>query len=200
MDVWSNVRGVMGSLFGLGGPGAAGVKLKNNAGLAIEHRNAADSAFVLGRGADPIGNDDFVTKRVFDASFQLATGTITYPTNGSPLDTVLYTPSSRKLIQYVLFRAEVTLVGAGTETLRAGTTVGGNQVLVDQVIAAATVAGPAAGTVYGVDVGELGVSMLPNLGYALFLNGGSSLHARLTRTGVVTAGSLRYWVYGLGMV
>jgi len=41
--------------------GKAGPKLKNNSGV-FEHRNNADSDFVVARGAHPVGDNDFVTK------------------------------------------------------------------------------------------------------------------------------------------
>jgi hypothetical protein len=52
-------------LFGAG-LSSARVRLKNNASV-LEARNAADAAFVIGRGADPVGNDDWVTLRYLRA-------------------------------------------------------------------------------------------------------------------------------------
>jgi len=71
MSLWSKIRGTAESLFqlGLGGP-----QLKSNAGV-VEHRDAADSAFVISRGADPatgIGStadNDHVTKHHSDKRF-----------------------------------------------------------------------------------------------------------------------------------
>jgi hypothetical protein len=47
MGIWKNIEGVMASLFRIGGP--SGITIKENTGV-VELRNAADSAFVLGRG------------------------------------------------------------------------------------------------------------------------------------------------------
>jgi hypothetical protein len=52
------ISGFIGSVFqwGVGGP-----KIKANAG-AFDHRNAADSAYAIVRGATPVGDNDLVTK------------------------------------------------------------------------------------------------------------------------------------------
>ena len=69
MSLWSKVRGTIESAFqlGLGGP-----QLKNNGGV-VEHRNSADNAFAVSRGADPVGLSDFTTKQYVDT---IATRTI----------------------------------------------------------------------------------------------------------------------------
>lgn len=41
------------------------VRLKNNSGI-LEARNNADSSFIIGRGSDPVGDDDWTTKRYVD--------------------------------------------------------------------------------------------------------------------------------------
>jgi hypothetical protein len=41
--------------------GKAGPKIKNSSGV-IEHRNNADDAYAIARGAHPVGDNDFVTK------------------------------------------------------------------------------------------------------------------------------------------
>lgn len=70
MSWFSKIRGTVETLFqlGLGGP-----NLKNNAGV-IEARNAGDSAFVIGRGLDPVANNDWVTLGYFNANNDAATG------------------------------------------------------------------------------------------------------------------------------
>jgi hypothetical protein len=57
MPLRSKIRGTIETIFslGLGGP-----NLKNNGGV-VENRNAADAAFVVARGADPVAANDFVT-------------------------------------------------------------------------------------------------------------------------------------------
>ena len=64
MALFPRLQGIVGSIFQLGGPSGSGVK--NNAG-AIEARNSGDSAYVVSRGADPVGNDDLTTLRYFNA-------------------------------------------------------------------------------------------------------------------------------------
>ena len=63
MSFWSKIRGTFETLFQIG---KGGPQLKNNAGV-VEHRNAADAAFAIARGADPVGNNDFLTLQYFNA-------------------------------------------------------------------------------------------------------------------------------------
>ena len=59
MSLWSKIAGTIESVFqlGLGGP-----KIKNASG-AVEARNSADNAYVVVRGADPVGNNDLTTRK-----------------------------------------------------------------------------------------------------------------------------------------
>jgi len=59
MSLFSKIRGTIESIFQLG---LSGPNLKNNAG-AVEVRDAADAAFAITRGADPVGPNDYVTKQ-----------------------------------------------------------------------------------------------------------------------------------------
>ncbi len=63
-DWFPSIRGIMNTLFqvGKGGP-----QIKNNAGV-IEFKNAADAAFAIARSLDPVGNDDVVNLRYFNAN------------------------------------------------------------------------------------------------------------------------------------
>src|SRR5438445_644719 len=65
MSLFSKIRGTIETIFqlGLGGP-----QIKNNGGV-IEHRNAADNAFVISRGLDPAAANDLVTKGYADANY-----------------------------------------------------------------------------------------------------------------------------------
>jgi hypothetical protein len=65
MSLFSNLRGIVGSLFQIGGP--TGPQLKNNAG-ALEGRNAGDSTFCTIRGDVPRSANDLSTKRFADDS------------------------------------------------------------------------------------------------------------------------------------
>lgn len=65
MSVFTKIAGTVSSLFQLG---RRGPQLKNSSG-AVEHRNAADSAYAIARGADPVIADDLVTKRYGDANY-----------------------------------------------------------------------------------------------------------------------------------
>lgn len=57
--------GTISTIFQLG---LSGPKLKNNGGV-IEHRNNADTLFVIARAAAPVGDDDLVTKSYGDTNY-----------------------------------------------------------------------------------------------------------------------------------
>ncbi len=65
MSLWSKIRGTIETVFqiGIGGP-----QIKANGG-AVEHRNAADTAFAITRGLDPVAANDLVTKSYGDANY-----------------------------------------------------------------------------------------------------------------------------------
>lgn len=63
MSLYTKVRGTIESIFQIG---LSGPQIKDNAGV-IEAKNAADSGFVIVRGAAPVGENDFATKNYVDA-------------------------------------------------------------------------------------------------------------------------------------
>lgn len=63
MSLYSQLAGIMGAVFQLGG--TSGNKLKNN-GSGIDARNSADSAYVNVRGLDPVIDNDLTTKQYVD--------------------------------------------------------------------------------------------------------------------------------------
>lgn len=67
MSAYSKLAGIIGSIFQIDVVND-GPQLKNNSGV-LEFRNNADSAFVIARGDDPVGDDDLVTKRYGDANY-----------------------------------------------------------------------------------------------------------------------------------
>jgi hypothetical protein len=64
MSLFERLIGTVSSFFQIGGP--AGNRIKNVSG-ALEARNAADGAYVNMRGADPVLDQDLVTKKYLDA-------------------------------------------------------------------------------------------------------------------------------------
>lgn len=62
MSLWSKIKGTIETIFqiGLGGP-----NVKASSG-AVELRNSADSGYAIGRGASPVGMNDFTTKQYVD--------------------------------------------------------------------------------------------------------------------------------------
>lgn len=72
MSLWSKLRGTTETILqiGLGGP-----QWNNNAGN-IEARNAANSSFVIGRGATPVAANDWATKAYVDSGATVEDGGI----------------------------------------------------------------------------------------------------------------------------
>jgi hypothetical protein len=70
MSFWTNISGIFGSLFQIGGP--SGPKWKaiftGGIGSAIEARNSVDATYLSVRGADPSIDDDLATKRYVDVA------------------------------------------------------------------------------------------------------------------------------------
>lgn len=64
MSFYSKIRGTFETLFQIG---KGGPQLKAN-GAVIEHRNSADSAFVITRALDPVAANDLVTLGYFNAN------------------------------------------------------------------------------------------------------------------------------------
>ncbi len=69
MGLFSRIAGVVNSFFQIGGPNGDGINY-NSASPALEAKNAANSAFVIMRGATPVGPSDFVTKFYNDTAFK----------------------------------------------------------------------------------------------------------------------------------
>lgn len=59
-NFWENLKGSFSSIFGIGGKN--GPVLKDSSGV-LEVRNSDDSAYQVARGASPVGDNDFTTKR-----------------------------------------------------------------------------------------------------------------------------------------
>jgi hypothetical protein len=59
MSLFSRIAGTMASFFQIGGPGNSGWNSPD--ATHLEARNAANAAYVVARGASPVGANDFVT-------------------------------------------------------------------------------------------------------------------------------------------
>ena len=68
MSLYKLIRGTFESLFQVNGTG--GPNLKGVAGPVLEVRDEADAAYVVTRAADPVIDDDLVTKRFGDANYE----------------------------------------------------------------------------------------------------------------------------------
>ena len=67
MSIFHWLRGTLEQFFNVGGAGtAANPAWRNNAGV-MESRRGDDSGFGLTRGADALGDDDYITRRQFAA-------------------------------------------------------------------------------------------------------------------------------------
>lgn len=80
MSVWSKIRGTFETLFQIG---KGGPQLKSTGGV-IEHRDSADAAYAIARGATPVGANDLATKSYVDALAGGAFGTAIVDFGASP--------------------------------------------------------------------------------------------------------------------
>lgn len=125
--------------------------------------------------------------------------TVTFQTTAGSVDLLAYTvPSSptgpgRFVLTFVVVRLKTAITGSGSVVIRAGTTTGGNDLLVDS---AAWVAATPAGTVHGLGIAELGTAFTAARGYIAVLDAGATVKIRATTAGTISAGDATVDVYG----
>ena len=120
MGFFEKLRGTFETIFQIG---KQGPNIKNNSG-AIELRNFADSTFVIGRGLDPVGINDFVTKGYFDTNNAAAQG-LTYVKLTLAQATVVSTgviPDNARILDVIL---DITTAYDATTTIALSRTGGG---------------------------------------------------------------------------
>jgi hypothetical protein len=66
MGFFAKLAGITNSFFQIGGPGGNGWNYNSAGGTALEARNAANSTFVVVRGAAPVADNDLTTKAYVD--------------------------------------------------------------------------------------------------------------------------------------
>jgi len=69
MGLYEYLRGTLESIFQINGTG--GPNLKGVAGPILEVRDENDAGYIITRGADPVGNNDYVTKQYLEAAHGL---------------------------------------------------------------------------------------------------------------------------------
>ena len=188
--MFSKLQGTSESSFeiGLGGP-----KIKNNSGT-IEARDSNDIAYVIGRGAYPVGPNDWVTKQFVEAphatsrvGFSAGTRTVTIYTVPSP------TGSGRFILTRCILRLATAVVGTGNVAISIGSTSGGIQ-----IIKAVTVTSVSALTVIaGETIASLGTDMSSLNAYEAIYAYNQLIYCNITVTGIVTSGSVDIYIYGL---
>jgi hypothetical protein len=125
--------------------------------------------------------------------------TLTFSSTAGSVDVTAYTvPASpsgnvRFVVTHVLVRLDVAITGGGSVVVRAGTTTGGNDLLVDS---ASWTSGTAAGTTVGLSIADLGTAFLAANGYEAALAASATVKARATTTGTISGGSAKVYVYG----
>lgn len=91
-DLFQKLRGVIGNILQIG---LSGPQIKNNSG-AIEARDSTDAGFAIVRGADPVGNDDLVTKRNVNSAPRLIRFAI--DGNAATQDSTAVIPSGSRVL------------------------------------------------------------------------------------------------------
>lgn len=139
-DVYQKIRGLIGTIFqlGLGGP-----QLKPSGTGVIEHRDSADAAFAIARGATPVGDNDLVTKLYADQLTKplivkrQADTSSSIPANTATRGFVVVTTAgSGAVIGDVLFDDGT---GVGTMTILAGGPQEGRVIVVTDALAGGTI-------------------------------------------------------------
>lgn len=124
---------------------------------------------------------------------------LTFNTSAGTADAVGYTvPSSpagpgRFVATFIIVRLETAITGAGNVVVRAGTTVGGNDILLDS---AAWTSATTVGTSIGIAVGDRGSALLSTNGYTLPMAASATVNVRATTATGITGGAARVYVYG----
>lgn len=98
----------------------------------------------------------------------------------------------RFILTRCILRLDVALTGAGNVTVRVGSTLGGNEVVLDTVINNAT----ATGVVAGEAIATLGADMLATQGYEAVYAAGQVLRIRKTVVAPVADAILFTYVFG----
>jgi len=104
MDKWYDIRGIIGSLFGIGN-----TNLKDNSGV-IEARNSDDSGFAVVRAADPLADNDVVNKKTLESAVAGASGvvrTIRFAVATSSTSSTTQIPANAQILE-----ASITMVSA----------------------------------------------------------------------------------------
>jgi hypothetical protein len=129
-----------------------------------------------------------------------AATTLTFSTGAGTADVTAYTvpasPSGTKRFKLYLMivRLTVAITGGGTVVIRAGTTTGGNDLLVDS---ATWNSGTAVGTEVGVAIADLGTAFTAAKGYIAELDASATAKARATTAGGgISGGAAAVYVYG----
>ncbi len=130
----------------------------------------------------------------------IASSVLTFSTSAGTADSTVFTvPASpsgtnRLTLVFVEIRLSTAITGGGTVVLRAGTTTGGNDLLVDS---SSWTSATAAGTVYGNSIADLGTAHTAAHRYWAFLDAGSTIKVRATTGGGgISGGAATCYVYG----
>lgn len=125
--------------------------------------------------------------------------TFAMPASGVTDDDVVFTVpalpagAGRFILSTVLVRVETALVGSGNVKVRVGSSVGGQQFILEQTLVAAT----SAGTIFGLPTTDLGADFLSADQYNAKLAAGATVNLRQIGAGTITTpGSIRVTLFG----
>lgn len=127
------------------------------------------------------------------ASPYLAAVELALPTDDDPADELVYTVPAchAAIISRVLVVVSEPLAGAGSVTVRAGSTAGGDGYLIDKAITSAS-----EGIIAGESIASLGTLFPAATGYEAVVSEGDEIHVRLTPAGEVAGGKVKVYVCG----
>jgi hypothetical protein len=122
-----------------------------------------------------------------------------FKTTAGTVDATAYTvPASptgtnRFSLHRLKVRLKTAISGTGSVVIRAGTSVGGDDVLVDS---ASWTNATAAGTEIGISIADFGTAFLAATGYVAELSAAAAVSVRATTTGTLSAGDVEIFTYG----
>jgi hypothetical protein len=192
---------------GYGMPGASTPGDASAVGAAAAFANAAHQHAMLPFGTSPVAvggpvnsggilneyariDHQHTMKADSTSSIALATGTRNVLIYTVP---ALPTGNGRFILTRCILRLSSAVVGTGAATVSIGSTSGGTQIVLPVLLNSGSVLSVIAGEA----LASLGANMLSANGYEAVYNAGQNIYANITVTGIVTAGIVDVYIYGI---
>ena len=192
---------------GYGIPGASTPGDAAAVGAATAFANAAHQHAMLPFGTSPVAVGGPVNSggvlneyaRIDHQHTMKADSTSSIALGSGSRNLLIYTvpalPSGngRFILTRCILRLSSAVVGTGSATVSIGSTSGGTQIVLRVLLNSSS----ALGVIAGEALASLGANMLSANGYEAIYNAGQNIYANITVTGIVTAGTVDVYIYGI---